>query len=221
MRNLFNPDNPVLNFINSLVKSAWLNILWMVFCIPIITIGPATTALFYCCQKIPRQEDTHLTRSFIRSFKANFKQGMQIGVVLTLLAVVLAVDGYALRRLYNTSVFWAILTAVFVVACLAVLIIAMWIFPLLARFDNSNLAMVKNSLMLGMRFLICSALMAGIYFIMLCIVINVMTPAIVFGFGTCAYLCTLLQKGIFYQLEGPGPEDPWEVKADEDEEEEE
>lgn len=201
MRNLFNPDNPVLNFINNLVKSAWLNILWLLFCIPILTIGPATTALFDCCQRTTRDEDTHLTRAFMNSFRANFRQSMPIGLVLTLLSAILAVDGYALRKLYNTSVFWAILTAFFLVAVCAVLIVSMWIYPLLARFENTTFAMIKNSLMLGMHFLLCTTMMACIYFIMAYIIINVCTPVIVFGTGTCAYLCTLLQKRILLQLE--------------------
>ena len=49
MRSILDPDSPVLQFITKLVNSVWLNILWFVCCIPVITIGPATTALFYAC----------------------------------------------------------------------------------------------------------------------------------------------------------------------------
>ena len=47
MGNLFNLDGPVLQFINKLVYSVYLNILWFICCIPIVTVGASTTALFY------------------------------------------------------------------------------------------------------------------------------------------------------------------------------
>lgn len=72
----------------------------------------------------------------------------------------------------------------------------MYIFPLLARFENTIKAMFLNSIMLGMRFLLCTALMAVIYFAMAFIVINIFTPAIIFGEGLCALLCSHLLANI-------------------------
>ena len=201
MRSVFDPEGPFLQFITKIVYSVWLNILWFVCCIPIVTIGPATTALFYSCQKMARDEEGYITRSFFHSFRENFKQGVFIGLIMTVLGVFLAFDGYVLRRLYNTSPFWAIVTAFFLVACAAWLLISMWIFPLLAHFDNTTAAMFKNAIMLGMRFLLCSALMAAIYIIMALLIIHVMTPLIIFGMGTCAFFNSLLLKNILIQCE--------------------
>lgn len=72
----------------------------------------------------------------------------------------------------------------------------MYIFPLLARFDNTTAAMFKNAIMLGMRFLLCTAVMAVIYFAMAFVIINVFTPMIVFGEGLCALLCSYLLSNI-------------------------
>ncbi|MCQ2508678.1 MAG: YesL family protein [Dorea sp.] len=207
MNKLFSPDNPVMEFINKLVASVLVNILWFICSLPIITIGPSTTALFYCSQKLARDEGSHITSAFFRSFKLNFKQSTIVGLILTFVSAALVFDGFVLRKLYRTSAFWAILTAVFLVAVVAVIIISMWIYPLMARFENSIMAMFKNSIMLGMRFFLCTLIMFGIYFIMGFLVINIMTPLIIFGFGTCAFFCSLLQKNILIMLEGPDPED--------------
>ena len=201
MRSLIDPDSPVLQFITKIVYSVWLNILWFVCCIPVVTIGPSTTALFYTCQKMARDEEGYITRSFFHSFRENFKQGALIGLIMTVSGGVLVFDGFVLARLYKTSPFWAILTAVFIVACIAWLIIFMWIFPLLAHFDNTTAAMFRNSIMLGMRFLVCTALMAAVYIIMALLIIHVMTPLIIFGMGTCAYINSILLKNILIQLE--------------------
>lgn len=201
LNSLINPDGPVLRFINKLVSSVWLNILWFICCIPIVTIGPSTTALFYCCQKIANDEDGYLTKAFFHSFKSNFKQGVLIGLITTLLAIILGIDGYVLYHLYNTSAFWSIITALFIVAVVAYVFVIMWIFPLLAHFENTTIAMFKNSMMLSIRFLLCSVLMLAIYFIMLLIIVRFFTPAIIFGFGTCALLNSILLKNIFIQCE--------------------
>lgn len=202
MRSMLDPESPVLQFITKIVYSVWLNILWFICCIPIITIGPATTALFYSCQKMARDEEGYITRSFFHSFRENFRQGTVIGLIMTVLGAFLCFDGFVLTRLYNTSAFWAILTAVFIVACIAWLIVSMWVFPLLAHFDNTTAAMFKNAIMLGMRFLLCTALMAAIYIIMALLIIHVMTPLIIFGMGTCAFLNSIILKNILIQLEG-------------------
>ena len=120
---------------------------------------------------------------------------------MTVSGAVLIFDGFVLARLYKTSPFWAILTAVFIVACIAWLIIFMWIFPLLAHFDNTTAAMFRNAIMLGMRFLVCTAIMAAVYIIMALLIIHVMTPLIIFGMGTCAFINSILLKNILIQLE--------------------
>lgn len=201
MRSFLDPESPILQFITKIVYSVWLNILWLVCCLPIVTIGPATTALFYSCQKMVRDEEGYITRSFFHSFKVNLKQGILIGLIMTVSGAFLVFDGYVLRRLYKTSPFWAILTAVFIVACIAWLIVCMWIFPLLAHFNNTTGVMFKNAIMLGMRFLLCTALMAAIYIIMALLIIHVMTPLIIFGMGTCAFLNSLLLNNILIQCE--------------------
>ena len=81
-------------------------------------------------------------------------------------------------------------------------IILMYIFPLIARFDNTLWAMLKNSLMIGMRFLLCTVLMALVYFIMALAMIHIFTPAVIFSEGLCALLCSYLLSNILEQVGG-------------------
>ncbi len=94
------------------------------------------------------------------------------------------------------NIIWTLLTAVFVVAAVAYAIVLMYIFPLLSRFDNTIFSMFKNSLMVGMRFLLCTVLMAVIYFVMIFVTINIFTPIVIFGEGLCAFLCSYLLSNI-------------------------
>lgn len=201
MANLFNPSGPVFRFIVKVEYSIWLNILWFLCCIPIVTIGPATTALYYCMQHIVLDEDSYITKMFFRSFKENFKQSMLVGIIMTILGVIMGLDGYALYHLRTTSGFWAILTGIFLVAAVAYAIILMWIFPLLARYENTTLAMFKNAIMLSIRFLLCTFVMAVTYLVVFYVIINVFTPFIIFGMGLIALLNSWLFKNVFIQCE--------------------
>ena len=196
MNNLFNLDGPVLQFVNKIVYSVYLNILWFICCIPVITIGASTTALFYVTLKISKNEEGSITKAFFHSFKENLRQGTVIWLILLAFGIILGIDGYVLYHMRFENVFWTLCTAVFCVAAAAYAIILMYIFPLLARFDNTIVAMFKNALFIGVRFLFCTALMAVIYFVMLLIVVRIFTPAVIFGEGLCALLCSCLLSNI-------------------------
>ena len=196
MGNLFNLDGPVLQFINKITYSVYLNILWFICCIPIVTAGASTTALFYVTLKMVKNEEGNITKAFFRSFRANLKQGTKIWLILLFLGAILCTDGYVLYHLRFENIFWTLCTAVFFVAAAAYAIVLMYIFPLLARFDNTVGAMFKNALFIGVRFLVCTAMMAAVYFMMVLVVIRVFTPAVIFGEGLCALLCSYLLSNI-------------------------
>ena len=196
MSNLFNLDGPVLQFINKIVYSVYLNILWFVCCIPVVTVGASTTALFYVTLKISKNEEGSITKAFVHSFQQNLKQGTLIWLLLLALGIILGIDGYILYHMRFENVFWTLCTAVFCVAAAAYAIVLMYIFPLLARFDNTVGAMFKNALFIGVRFLFCTALMAVIYFVMLLVIVRFFTPAVIFGEGLCALLCSYLLSNI-------------------------
>lgn len=61
--------------------------------------------------------------------------------------------------------------------------------------------MFKNSIMIGMRFLLCTAIMAAIYFIMTLVVVRIFTPIIIFGEGLCAMLCSYMLSNILLLCE--------------------
>ena len=59
-----------------------LNLIFIVCCIPIVTIGPALTALYYMTLKMARNEETYIIRGFFKSFKENFRQAIVIWLII-------------------------------------------------------------------------------------------------------------------------------------------
>ena len=65
----FNYDNDIWRFVGRLADIMVLNLLWILFSLPIVTFGISTTALYYCTLKIVKDEDDGNIRMFLRCFR--------------------------------------------------------------------------------------------------------------------------------------------------------
>ena len=69
-----------------------LNVVFVICCLPVVTIGASLTALHYVTLKMARNEESYIIRSFFKSFKQNFKQSTIINLIMLLIAGVLYFD---------------------------------------------------------------------------------------------------------------------------------
>lgn len=182
-----------------------LNALWFVCSLPIFTVGASTAALFRVTLKLVRDEDPRIVTEFIKGFRDNFKQATVLWLIMLVIGAVLGTDGYIMYHLYQsfTGTLGVICTlglALIIVAAIVYAVVLMYLFPLIAMVKNTNLNMLKNSLLIGIHFLFCTILMAAIYFAMFFAVVAVFTPLIIFGFGLCALLCSYLLSPVMYRV---------------------
>lgn len=202
MSNLIDPDRPLMAFITKMAYSAYLNILWLICCLPIVTIGASTTALFYVTLKMAEDRDDGLTGMFFRAFRQNFLPATKLWLVLLGAGAFLAMDGYIVWHIWSQSIFWTLVAALLIVAAIVYAVVLLYAFPLLARFENTTFGILKTALLVGLRYLVCTLLMAGIYFLMGWVVVNLFTPAFLLGFGCCAMLCSFLLVNIIHAIGG-------------------
>ena len=197
MTRIFNYDSKFSRVMIKLCYACFLNLLWMLCSIPIITIGASTTALWYASLKIVRNEEYNAGGMFFRSFKQNFKQATILWLILLAVGVFLGGDIWILLHLRASTtgapaVFWTILLALVISASVIYMIVLLWVFPLLASVENTNLAMLKNSFLIGTHYLFATILMFAIYFAMAYVIISIFTPMFLMGEGLCALLCAWL-----------------------------
>ncbi|HBN56514.1 MAG TPA: hypothetical protein DD414_07040 [Lachnospiraceae bacterium] len=136
MDRLFNPDNPFWLGMGKIFDIFVLNTLWLLCCLPVFTIGPATTALFYAMIHLVRDEGFPVTQDFFRSFKQNFRQGILLGIPLTLTGAFLMADVWMCYRA-GTGVY-TFFMVFFAVMFLLWSFITLYAFPVLAKFEKSN-----------------------------------------------------------------------------------
>ena len=143
----FQLDSPLMNFLNKVADLMWLNILTMVCCIPIVTVGASLTALHYMALKIVRNEECYITRGYFKSFKENLKQATVIWLLLLLVTGILAGDFYII---YKAEIeFNTVIKVIILAAAILVLFTATFVFPVLAKFDNTVKRTIKNAFVMS------------------------------------------------------------------------
>lgn len=144
MGEFFSTDGPIFNFLTKAADLLLLNLLWVICCIPIITAGASTTAMYYVALKIVKNEESYIIKSFFHSFKDNFKQATIIWVIELLVGAFLLLDIYACTQgtLPGGNVLVYAIGAIFVVY----LMVCSYVYPVLARFQTSVKNILKNAL---------------------------------------------------------------------------
>ena len=194
MGNLFNLDNPVWRFMGKLVDVFILTMLWFICCIPIVTIGPASTAVYYVTLKLVRDEESYTVRSFFKSFKENFKQGVAIGLIMTALGIFFAYDIYAYFAM-GTQVM-TILGILFLGIFLLYLFTLTYVYPLQAKFYNTVFHTLRNALFMSVKHVFRSFLMV-IIAVAVWVGVLFFPPLLLLSFGLIAFLQSYFLVKIF------------------------
>lgn len=159
--NLFSYDSMLSRFLHLTADILTLHVLWLVFSLPIVTIGASTTALYYACMKRVRTGEGYVFRNFMHSFKENLRQSTLIWLILVGIGLLFTVDlriGMALDGALGT--FMLISCSIFLIPYL---LLCIYIFPVQAKFENRIRDNIKNALIMALRHFPCSLLLAAIY----------------------------------------------------------
>ena len=76
----FSTDSPLYRFLTRLWDMIKLNFLWLVFSLPVVTMGAATVAAYSVTLKMVDEREGYVGRQFIKAFKENWKQGIPLGL---------------------------------------------------------------------------------------------------------------------------------------------
>lgn len=196
-----NYDGPVMSGLGKIADLIILNLMTLLFCIPVVTIGASVTACHYVALKIRRGEG-YVLRNFWKSFRENLRQSTVIWFIVT---VCMTVSVY-IALFFNVSGTLASVSRV--VLCVTAIFwafIACWVYPLQSKFVNTIKNTIKNSFLLSFRYLFRTILMVMINLLPLVLVLVVgykaLSVVLLFGFSVPAYLCAMLYDKKFEELE--------------------
>lgn len=167
--NIFDPDSKFSQIMSVVFDYLKLGLLFLIFSVPIITAGAAATGAMFVGMKIARGEAPKLWEPFWQSFRRNFRQAAIATLVLIALFAILGFDWYQLFQMESTTPVRIARGLVFLVA-LAIMMAALYIFPVLARFEVTGKQLVRNAVTFGLmnftnNLLILAIILAGLWLI--------------------------------------------------------
>lgn len=160
MDRFFNMDNKFFAVMGRVADLIILNVVFLICCLPIVTIGASLTALHYVTLKMARNEESYIVRSFFKSFKQNFKQATIINLIMLAVGAILYLDLNIVSNM--TGSMSSVLYILLIAFGFVYLIIFLYIYPVLAKFYNSIKNTFRNSLLMAIRHLPYTILMAVI-----------------------------------------------------------
>lgn len=203
MKKFFDVNNPLMRFLTLLVDLVIVNLMTLVFMIPIVTAGGSLAAMNYVLLHLRRKDETYVMRMFIKSFKENFKQGIPEGLLFLLMVCIAGVDLWAMhgsesRMLTFLMIIISIIAAFFIV-------VFVYVFALQSRYENTVKETFLNAFRLAIGNLLRTIVMMVLWVIWIGGMIYFhrfsMLVFVIYGLTLPGYLCTMLYDPVFAKLE--------------------
>lgn len=194
----FDIEGPLYNFFTTVANVWILNLLWLLFSLPVITIGASTTAMLHMFIQMHRKTEGHIVKGFWKSFRENFKQASVIWLIAAAVGALLVFNLYFFIDLEGNSKI--ILSGVCIALMIPYAVTLIYVFAVLGTFVNTIPATLKYSLFLGLQKLPFTILLAAIFAVFL--FLNYNSPIVNYfslgiGIGVVGYYAALIYYKIF------------------------
>lgn len=129
---------------NTILDYVKIGLLFMIFSLPVFTIGAAATAGMTVALKIEQGEAPVVWKTFIKAFKLNFKQATIVAIMLIALFSILGLDWYYVLEMESTFFVKGIRFLV-VILTLLLTMISLYLFSNLAKFELKTRDAFRNA----------------------------------------------------------------------------
>lgn len=206
MSKKFNIDNPFFQSMSWLGDIILLNVVFVICCFPVVTIGASCTALYRVLFRMRRKESVYAVRDFLAVFKEEWKQGTILWAAIGITGLILTVDFYVAGRMQG-----GLWTALGIGVGLLFLLWAMtasYVFAVEARFANTAVNQIRNAFLMACRHIWITVPLVLINAVLpVCLIVQVqlfgaLVPLyLVAGFGLTGYLKVMLLERVFVRYE--------------------
>ena len=194
MAKLLDPESKPMLFLGKFWDAMVLHVIWIICCIPVITAGPATVALYFALMKDARDEGKYI-RDFFQAFKRNFKQGLIAGLIYLIAGGVIgfAIFYYA----HQSGGIMPLLRAVIGLLAVLYLFTFQYIWALIGRFENTLGEHFRNAFLFSIRHMGWTFLMCILMIAVYAIAVMGYLLILILGFGFIVYIDVYILNRIF------------------------
>ncbi|MCR5452189.1 MAG: DUF624 domain-containing protein [Lachnospiraceae bacterium] len=195
---MFNYDNVFFRFMSKVADVMIVSLLWLLFSIPVVTLGPSTSALYYTVHKVIKGGREYVWRSFWGEFKNHIKDSIICTVIVELLFALLLYDMYFFQKvlIQNPDGALGFLYYFFYILLFLEVIWGIYVFCYRARFEMGW----RGSLLNGFKFFISNFgwSMLIVLGLIVCVIIVRDMPFFIFVLpALMALLCDFVMERVF------------------------
>ena len=150
MGRIFNYEGKFFEALEKISDIIVLNFLFIISCIPIITIGASLTATYSVAMKATNDKNVYIGREFLKIFKENFKKSTIVWIILFVIGIFIGVDFYICRFIPSVIVS----NSIRFICTLAAIILGfmiIYVFPLISKFENNIKNTMINSILISIQ----------------------------------------------------------------------
>ena len=196
MSGILNYDNKFFTAFDKVINIFCLSLIWLMACIPIFTIGAASSALYYTVNKVIRHGRGYIWKEFWSSFKTNFKQGTIIWLIFLFIGIVMGIDWYILFQFTEAGAAWGKGYVFFIAMLMLEVMLWLYVYPNIARFENTNKEIVKNAAIMAVVNLPKTLILLAIL-VVICMLVYFFPFLMIFMPATFIWLQNLIMEKIF------------------------
>jgi uncharacterized membrane protein YesL len=191
-------DTRVYRWLETATDFFLLNLIWLVACLPVVTIFPSTAAMFGVVRDWVREKESSLTRTFIARFRENLGQSLLVGTIWAVFGIALFLDFLVASQLS----YWAeiVLKSILVLVSTVYAFGSVYLFPVMVHYDTDWKTVIKNSLLISVGSL--PTTLACLVFLVVTVGLTVVVPFLVVITGSItAYVVYKLCNRVFRQID--------------------
>ena len=206
IKTVFNTDNVVMRISEKILDLVTVNLLFVLSCLPVFTIGIAKISLFHTVFAFKHQRRLPVIRTYINAFHENWKIGLQLGSLELLIAGICLFD--LLLFWSQTALPMQVLKAVCLGLFIFLVLVMLAAYPIAARYQlDWKECLQKAMIVTGLHFpwffvmgsallLLCMALASSVLAFLLGLMIFFL-----FGFSSLVFAQVGLMEKIFAQYQ--------------------
>ena len=213
---LLDPDSPIMSFLARVADLVILNVLWLLCCLPVVTAGASTTAMYHVVRHLQEESISSVTRDFFRSFKSDFRQATPVYLLLLIPTAAVVMNAWILSA-QSSDVVPVYVRAIWMVSALMLTFVVSFVYAVMAYFDDTVWKTLRTAAVLAVAKLPRTVLISAINLlpiIMLFVSLPFFLRSSIFwlliGGSLTAYLNMLILRPVFKKIidERPGADAP-------------
>lgn len=142
-------DGMLYRLLRLVTEFVYLNLLWLLACIPVVTAPAATAALFAVVREWTKGRQPPIAPSFLRFMRENARRSLAVAAVGIVVGAILAADLLLARAIEPGGI---VLSGALLVVAMVALSAAAYAFPVMANYDAPWQTVVRNACLFALAY---------------------------------------------------------------------